>query len=318
MNRSVCAVIVTYNRKTYLASLLESLLKQTYPLSAILIVDNHSSDGTDTMLTELGIVDSVEEDTIKEKNTTSIRWLYYRSSENSGGSGGFNNGLRLATEMEYDYIWAMDDDVCPADNCLENLVKHMSMDSQICVPNRNCLKFTDNAVTAFNLSSPFGAMVASSIPGNEIEQETVSVVGMAFEGPLIDACLVKKIGLPNKDLFIFFDDTDYAMRASKETNILYCRNAILNKQIIPTVSGFTMMNWRDYYMFRNMIWFYRKYATNVLTRKLKPIFIIARPIVGAIVKRKWANLKVLYKAYADGIGNKLGKTVEPGTPGSAF
>ena len=42
----MAAVVVTYNRKEYLADLLPSLLGQTRPLQAIYVVDNASTDGT--------------------------------------------------------------------------------------------------------------------------------------------------------------------------------------------------------------------------------------------------------------------------------
>ena len=46
--KSVCALVVTYNRKAYLFKLIvEGLLKQTYPIEKIIIFDNNSTDGTE-------------------------------------------------------------------------------------------------------------------------------------------------------------------------------------------------------------------------------------------------------------------------------
>ena len=45
MNK-VNAVVVTYNRLELLKLCIEKLLKQTYKLNKIIIVDNHSDDGT--------------------------------------------------------------------------------------------------------------------------------------------------------------------------------------------------------------------------------------------------------------------------------
>ena len=53
MKKTICAVIVTYNRKEYLSKLLEALRFQTRRLDGVLIFDNHSSDGTDHYLLAL-------------------------------------------------------------------------------------------------------------------------------------------------------------------------------------------------------------------------------------------------------------------------
>ena len=49
---TVCAVVVTYNRKRLLIECLEALENQTRPIDAIYIVDNASTDGTPQLLVE--------------------------------------------------------------------------------------------------------------------------------------------------------------------------------------------------------------------------------------------------------------------------
>ena len=53
----------------------------------------------------------------------------------------------------------------------------------------------------------------------ENEDENIRVVDMAFEGPLFNRKIIEKVGLPDKNYFLQFDDTDYATRACKYTNI---------------------------------------------------------------------------------------------------
>lgn len=47
---TVCAVVVTYNRKGLLIECLEALRRQTRPLQAIYLIDNASTDGTPEFL----------------------------------------------------------------------------------------------------------------------------------------------------------------------------------------------------------------------------------------------------------------------------
>ena len=144
----------------------------------------------------------------------------------------------------------------------------------------------------------------------------IKVVDMPFEGPLISKDLIKEIGLPKADFFIFFDDSEYAARASKHTKILYCKDAILHKQIIPTSNGKNnLMNWKNYYGYRNQIWFDRHYGNNIFVKVLRPRLLLVDIVLRALIKRKYSNINVIRKAYRDGMNNKLGKLVEPGIKG---
>ena len=103
MNK-VAAVVVTYNRIDLLKQCVEALLKQKYPCD-ILLVNNNSVDGTEEWALEL--VNKF--DNIKYQNT----------GANLGGAGGFNYGMRWAVEAGYEFVWVMDDDCLPKENCLE-------------------------------------------------------------------------------------------------------------------------------------------------------------------------------------------------------
>ena len=51
---TVCAVVVTYNRKNLLLECLEAIRRQTRPVDRIYIIDNASDDGTPELLKEKG------------------------------------------------------------------------------------------------------------------------------------------------------------------------------------------------------------------------------------------------------------------------
>lgn len=317
MGKTICAVIVTYNRKEYLLKLLSSLRSQSRKLDGILILDNHSSDGTDQLLLEKGIVADIQE----EKLTATENLYYYRSATNSGGSGGFYRAMELAVKLGFDAIWCMDDDVCPEVNCLENLEKELTPDSRVVIPTRSDDRFQDRATVSVNMSNPFrytNFLRKSFIDDACIVGNTIEIEDMPFEGPLICSSLVREIGLPNKDLFILFDDSDYAYRAKAKTKLLYCKTAVLHKQIIPVNNKGALMGWKDYYNCRNQIWFNRTYGKNIFVRILRPRLLIWDLYLRAIVRRKWSNFRVLHRAYRDGMANRLGKLVEPGTQGPDF
>ena len=79
--KSICAVVVTYNRKELLLRCLQALEQQSYSLEHIVIVDNASTDGT---------VDFLEQQGYLENPKVTLLSLL----ENQGGAGGFHAGIK--------------------------------------------------------------------------------------------------------------------------------------------------------------------------------------------------------------------------------
>ena len=317
--KKICAVIVTYNREKYLIKLLNSLKNQSLKLDSVFIFDNCSNDYTANRLKSEGYVKDIVFNKVQLMRVEGLMIFYYRNKENLGGSGGFHEAIKMVSKLEYDYLWCMDDYVLPDEHCLEKLLLHMSEETRICIPSRTDDNFRDFAVTSVNMSNPFKYSIVSRkriIYNESIKDDTIDVVDMPFEGPLIDISLVNEIGLPKKEFFIIFDDSEYAMRACRVTKIKYCKDAILHKQIIPQKkNNEELMNWKNYYGFRNQIWFDRHYGVNKLTKILRPRLLMLDLTLRAVVKRKISNIRVIKKAYKDGMNDILGKTVIPGTKG---
>ena len=308
----VCVVIVTYNRKKYLIKLLEALKSQIKKPEKVLIFDNKSTDGTDEYLKEFGIIDELG-NAINRKDIDGITFIYYKNDENGGGAGGFHGGIKLALEEDCEYIWMMDDDVLPEQNCLELLLKQLNDDVRVCVPCRTDSQYTDYAIIDLDMTNPFKYSIKKRkkmINSSDIEGEIIYVKDMPFEGPIFATSLIKQIGVPNKDLFIIFDDTEYAYRASSKTNIAYVKNAILHKQIVPTTNS--NLGWKEYYSFRNLFWFDKTYGKNVFVKYMRPVLNYCELLLRSLIKRRMCDMKVVNRAWADAWNNSMGKTVIPG------
>jgi GT2 family glycosyltransferase len=313
-HQSVCVLVVTYNRKEYLFKLLRELEKQTYRINKIVIFDNYSNDGTGQQLLDEGYTNTISLCELSQVVRNKIEILYYRNNENTGGSGGFHDGMAIAAKQNCDYIWTMDDDVLPAKNCLEILMSHISYNVRICIPSRTDDNFQDYAITDVNMSNPFKYNIhlrKSRVYNKDILGDSIEIKDMPFEGPLIASSLVNEIGLPKKDLFIIFDDTEYAYRASKVTKLLYVKTAVLHKQIQPGTVQSGLMGWKEYYGYRNQYWFDVTYGKNVFVQKIRPLLSFLELSFRAVVKRRWVNVKILKKAYHDGTKGILGKRVDP-------
>ncbi len=71
---------MTFNRKFLPCECLEALLRQSFAVDSIFVVDNASSDGTETLLRERGYLNNP-------------RIQYLRLESNLGGAGGFHAGM---------------------------------------------------------------------------------------------------------------------------------------------------------------------------------------------------------------------------------
>ncbi|MCW2749137.1 MAG: glycosyl transferase, partial [Aeromicrobium sp.] len=95
----IAIAIVTFNRSTYLKELLASAAAMDTPPFAIVVVDNASTDDTQEVIVA-ATGDFPDGMLINHKLDT-----------NTGGSGGFSEGTKVALELGADWVWLMDDDV---------------------------------------------------------------------------------------------------------------------------------------------------------------------------------------------------------------
>lgn len=298
INKQIAAVIVTFNRLKYLKKCISSLRNQTHKLDAIFVINNGSTDGTDEWL--------------KSQSD-----LIVISQENVGGSGGFYRGLNEAYKAGYGYIWAMDDDVNPTDSCLEELLKYKSKDVGILCPKRIMDgKIIISEMKSFNLKNPFKKL-GKRLTFNDIkDKNSVDIEGMVFEGPLISKDVISNIGLPNKELFILWDDTDYSYRTVKAgLKVKYIPSAILNKENLTSGNQPKQQyrSWKVFYNLRNTVYFINEHAENNFYR-IKAQMLFAQYFLGYIKHLisfdgyyKIKDLELLFTAYNRGKNKKLGK-----------
>lgn len=243
----VIAVVVTYNRSQLLKRNIACLRKNSP--HAIIVVNNGSTDDTGEWLAE-------QTD------------LIVITQANVGGSGGFYTGIQQAMERGADWIWCMDDDVFPRPDCLSNLLDHTASEEVGILAPRRLMEsniFT-NDFQAVNLTNPFSSMYKKKLK-KQVINKPVEILGTAFEGLFIRKETVEKIGLPNKDLFIFCDDTDYCLRAVLAGyKILYIPSALMDKEKFFSNDTWNERNkkkkWKRFYQIRNSTYLNHHYGRN--------------------------------------------------------
>jgi GT2 family glycosyltransferase len=292
--KTVCAVVVTYNREELLIECLESLLKQTRPLDGIYIIDNASTDGTPELLKEKGFIQELPPEDLsepweKEFKRDNLSIYYVRMHENTGGAGGFYEGVKRAYEIGYDWLWLMDDDAEPYENSLELLSQYFAKEDVVALANSVIkpdgeIDLKHRGLVNFNDMFP---NVQHPLKLEKYSEKYAEIQTASFVGLLVSSKVIKKIGFPLKEFFIHNDDIEYCLRIIQEEKILLIpESKIKHKEasktgIIKRVPIEKL--WLQYYGRRNLIILANKYSTNKLNFYLKLFKQTVREIGGIIL-----------------------------------
>lgn len=202
----IAAVIVTYNRADKLMKVLDALVSQSYPLDMILVVDNASTDNT--------------RERVEARKDAPIR--YQRLPENTGGAGGFHEGLKTAYAQGADYFWMSDDDAYPESDAIEKLLQAIiEFEAQYTWrPSFACsrIEWTDGNLCEMNTPRPVWDWVRFIRP----DKAWALVDSCSFVSALIPRWAVREHGLPIAEYFIWFDDAEYTRRLSRSYPGIFC------------------------------------------------------------------------------------------------
>lgn len=235
---TVCAVVVTYNRKELLVECLNALMKQTRPLEAIYLIDNFSNDGTAQLLLENGYLEKLPPENlnapieiemdydnseligmfddgiqVKEaKIEKTIKIYYVRMNENTGGAGGFYEGQKRAYDRGFDWLWLMDDDGFAPENCLEILLQDVEKNKLKAI-NPLVINKEDNTKLSFGLA---GDMMQTEETIQKADKNGL-IFNRAnpFNGTFLHKDIMAKCGFIKKEMFIWGDETEYFLRISE-------------------------------------------------------------------------------------------------------
>ncbi len=206
---NVIAVIVTHNRLALLKECIAAVKAQTFLAKEIVVINNSSTDGTVQWLNEQhGII--------------------VINQENTGGAGGFNTGIKYASNKGADWIWLMDDDTICNVECLEKLVEKIPI-SGADKTGFICSKavWKDGSPHLMNVPE-INALANDQYPFSSFDKHNILLVdGCSFVSMLLNSKMVKELGLPYKQFYIWYDDKEYTNRIIRAGYYgVYCPESI--------------------------------------------------------------------------------------------
>lgn len=237
MNNAV--VIVTYNRVELLKECLACVCGQTIPFSRVIVVDNHSTDGTAEFLAAREDLDVI------------------REPENLGGAGGFYDGLQCASQGEYDWVLIIDDDAMIAPDYMEKLLDYANAHTGIYGLAGKVV--TEGHIDVSHRRRIINRLlyVESNVASEEYQKESFSCDAATFCGLLLQGQKMREIGLPQKGYFLWYDDIEYCLRLQECGGVTVVPAAVLHHKTVLSKEGMVTkgvlhrIGWRQYYGYRN-------------------------------------------------------------------
>jgi len=334
MMKVIC-LIVTYGDRFHLVKqVVEACFREG--VSKVIVVDNQSEPRSRGALRNL------------EKEMGNLRVVFL--PDNTGSAGGYNIGLHEAQrEDDCDFIWLLDDDNRPSKGSLQKLkefwinVDLEEKDSKLCLlsyrevapefreavykGDPTLVLGRENSFLGFHFANvPRKLLAMLKVESNGrffLQRRNFGEVAVApFGGMFFNIELVKEIGYPREDFFLYFDDHEFSHRVVKHGGkIIVVLNSIVEdiskpwwqKQTERNSDGVSRLlkhgdDVQVYYSVRNRVFFERE---NLVTNKV--LYFVNRHLcLGALVlfsllSRRKDRMKLIKLAVSDAFKGRLGK-----------
>lgn len=213
----IAAVVVTYNRKDMLLTCINNILRQSKGEPDVLVIDNASTDGTG--------------DTVKEQFGSEPRVKYINTGANLGGAGGFSYGINVAVNQGYEYLWIMDDDTFPEEAALEALLKADRILEGKYGFLSSYAKWTDGTACEMNLPKVSGNW--RYFVDTQFNNRILALESTSFVSFFVKSDVVREVGLPIKEFFIWGDDLEYSQRISTRYDSFF----VYDSQVVHAIKS---------------------------------------------------------------------------------
>lgn len=295
----VYVVMLTWNQREDTLACLDSLSRMTYPNYRVVVVDNGSTDGTESAI---------------RAQYPEVKVIV--NPYNLGFTGGTNVGLRHALSQGADYILSINNDTLVAPDILDELVAHAAPPDVGAVAPK--VYYADEPRRIWSMGArrhPWTLEMSDVGRGRmdvgqwEQALECDYLLGCA---QLLKRSLLEEIGLLDEVFFLYYDDLDLCLRANRAGyRLLVVPQARMWHKVAASAGGVDSPRVR-YYRARSSVWFFRKHV-----RGLRWLIVIpyrcgsaVKTVLRLAIRRRWATVRAYVRGLRDGLALS-GDRVEP-------
>lgn len=267
-------VITTHNREQLLRECVEHVQHQTIPPDKIIVVNNASTDGTGRYLKTLS----------EQYKTIDVIDLLV----NTGGAGGFAVGIERAAETAAAWVLVIDDDAIIAIDYMEQIFAAAQQNARY-QAFAGAVTVNGQIDTCHRRNLTGIGLLSKNCKEEVYEQSCFACDIASFCGMVVDLSLVRQIGLPHAEYFIWYDDTEYSLRIHNYSRFLVVPQAVLTHKITQLEKTHPRRyDWKEYYAIRNRLLMVQEHGT-VLDRAVNFVnlfvHVIFRNWLFGVIKR---------------------------------
>jgi len=186
----ISAVVVTYKGLEFLMECIKGVRNQAHNVDQIIVVNNGGQDETAEWLS-------------RQQDVVTI------NQENVGGAGGFYVGIKRAYDMDFDWVWCLDQDIEANSDTLSNLINSNVAKHRDIGFLTSLALFSENEIAYSN--APLLPHSYDIITSLSFDAELPSLCS-SFGSVLISRTAIHEAGFPIREFFIWGDDTEFTMR----------------------------------------------------------------------------------------------------------
>lgn len=311
--KRVYIIIVNWNGGQDTVECLESLLRMSYPSFTVVVCDNGSSDESLEVIKRWSesndlCYNELRSDEVyqKDKLDADLPLVVIRSSVNLGFAGGNNVGMRYALARgDCAYVWLLNNDTVVETDALTRLVERMEQQASVGMCGSTIRLYHDpEKIQALGggyycrwigLPWHYGRF---RMWGKEINQRRAETWMNYVEGAsmLVSRKFVEEIGMMCEDYFLYFEETDWAIRAKGRFQMAYAQQSVVYHKVGASIGTSSNPARKsivcDYFNIRNRILFTKRFFPAAL-----PIIYLL--IFGALLLRiclgRWDRVWMIVK-----------------------
>ena len=282
----IVTVILNTNRKDDTLECLHSLAANDYPRHHVIVLDNHSTDGS---------VPAIKA-AFPEVEIIALQ-------ENRGYAGNNNVGVQAAIERGADWVFVLNEDTVVAPDCLPELVKVGEGDPQIGVVGPLVYHHDEPQVIQSAGGSLGPYWISAHLGQNETDQgqfnQVRKVAWISGCAILVRRSAIEQVGALDERFFYYWEETEWCMRIREAgwgifnvpTAKIWHKGVTRNYQPKPSLA---------YYNTRNRLLLLNKHQAPLAVQAVAWAQIL-RTLISLSIRPKWRSKRAHRDAMQRGL-----------------
>lgn len=258
----VIVVVLNWRQAEETVACLDSLKQQTHPKVELLVVDNHSGDGSMTRI-----------------RAAHPNVALLENDRNAGFAGGMNLGIRWALEHNADWVFVVNNDTAFSPDVIEQLLAHVKSGVALLAP---IIYYAAAPRTVWSRGGTFNRLLEVDDVGRGVKDEgrlpkTIPVEFVPGCAMLLSRYALETVGLFDERFFMYYEDSDLCFRIRQAGLRVVTVTAAQMWHKVAISSGGADSPSERYWMARSSVRFFAKHG-----RFPKLLLIIAWRLASAL------------------------------------